>query len=532
MKSTKKSLVLSALSLMMCVAMLLGTTYAWFTDSVTSGKNKIQAGNLDVELVSAAKGTVDETTQLFAGVSKWEPGVAVYDTLTVKNVGNLALKYQMNLIFDNEIKVDGHGLSEVLKVGTYSGEITSETKRETVIAGVSDWAPISTFSKGGTLAASTDDGGTTYVIYWQPGDSDNLYNMNNTNQGKTLSIDFGVELVATQNTVESDSFGIDYDKNAPWLGGSNAEALEANTDDSAKTVKIETADQLAAFAAAVSGGKNYKGYTVTLENNIDLGNVTWNPIGTFANSFEGTFDGNGKTVSNLKVNKTSEAGFFGNIVSPAVVKNLTIKNATVKGESNVGVLAGSAYTGLVENCKITGQIKVDGNYHVGGITGQAYAKISNVDIDAAAGSYVKATYLKADREGDAVGGAVGYLREGNITMENCDVKGLAVTGTRKVGGLIGQVDYNEVVDSCTFDGTVTVAGPSTYFTDNEGKIFAGGVVGEITGSTVTIKNCTVKGTLTGKEPAHTGALTGGSRKATPPTIIGEDTNTVTGMTVN
>ena len=50
MKSTKRSLLLSVLSLMLCITMLLGTTYAWFTDSVTSGKNKIVAGNLDVEL--------------------------------------------------------------------------------------------------------------------------------------------------------------------------------------------------------------------------------------------------------------------------------------------------------------------------------------------------------------------------------------------------------------------------------------------------------------------------------------------------
>lgn len=51
MKSTKRSLLLSILSMILCISMLLGTTYAWFTDSVTSGKNRINAGNLDVELV-------------------------------------------------------------------------------------------------------------------------------------------------------------------------------------------------------------------------------------------------------------------------------------------------------------------------------------------------------------------------------------------------------------------------------------------------------------------------------------------------
>ena len=80
MKSTKRSLVLSALSMILCVTMLLGTTYAWFTDSVTSGKNKIVAGNLDVELLhyttdAASATTVEDATDLF-GVSLWEPGVS------------------------------------------------------------------------------------------------------------------------------------------------------------------------------------------------------------------------------------------------------------------------------------------------------------------------------------------------------------------------------------------------------------------------------------------------------------------------
>ena len=99
MKSTKKSLFLSTISLVLCFAMLLGTTWAWFTDEVTSGVNQIKAGNLDVELYHATSGAVTaddankvtSTTQLF-NIEHWEPGMVAYENFMVKNVGNLALK--------------------------------------------------------------------------------------------------------------------------------------------------------------------------------------------------------------------------------------------------------------------------------------------------------------------------------------------------------------------------------------------------------------------------------------------------------
>ena len=129
MKSTKKSLLLSTLSLMMCVAMLLGTTYAWFTDSVTSGKNIIKSGNLDVELTHTnAKVTnqkVQDATDLF-GVALWEPGVIAWENLTVTNVGNLALKYALNLnVFDKNATTAGNDLTEVIKVAVIDGGFTA-----------------------------------------------------------------------------------------------------------------------------------------------------------------------------------------------------------------------------------------------------------------------------------------------------------------------------------------------------------------------------------------------------------------------
>ncbi len=107
-KNTKKALLASMLSLLLCVAMLIGSTFAWFTDSVTSGRNRIVAGNLDVELeyakaAAAEDGTIDDiewntvtgTTNDLFGSDLWEPGHTEYVYLRVRNNGSLALKYSL-----------------------------------------------------------------------------------------------------------------------------------------------------------------------------------------------------------------------------------------------------------------------------------------------------------------------------------------------------------------------------------------------------------------------------------------------------
>ncbi len=109
MKHTKKALLSSALSMLLCCSMLIGSTFAWFTDSVTSGRNKIVAGDLDVELeyatADAANDGISEEdwkpvkadTNLFKDDTLWEPGHTEYVYLRVHNVGSLALKYNFSI---------------------------------------------------------------------------------------------------------------------------------------------------------------------------------------------------------------------------------------------------------------------------------------------------------------------------------------------------------------------------------------------------------------------------------------------------
>lgn len=93
----KKRLLLSILSLLLSLAMLTGTTFAWFTDSVSSGRNRIVAGNLDIALYNGST-PVTENTLLFDEITYWEPGVVAWDNLTVANEGTLALSLQLGVV--------------------------------------------------------------------------------------------------------------------------------------------------------------------------------------------------------------------------------------------------------------------------------------------------------------------------------------------------------------------------------------------------------------------------------------------------
>ena len=220
----RNALFTSIMSLLLCVSMLVGTTFAWFTDEVVTGMNTIAAGNLDVELL-ANGASVDSNTKLFDDVTLWEPGAVVYENLQVVNAGTLALKYQMSLNFGNENDLNGHKLSEVLKVVVLNETIDASTmtraqvleKAKAAAEADQGAGSLSNFYLTGELEAKTSGAAFAVVVFWAPNDdaTDNLYNANNgktTSDGEPLHIEFGVNLQATQKMSENDSFGNDYDK--------------------------------------------------------------------------------------------------------------------------------------------------------------------------------------------------------------------------------------------------------------------------------------------------------------------------------
>lgn len=214
----RNALFTSIISMLLCVSMLVGTTFAWFTDEVVSGRNTIAAGNLDIELLADGN-KVDNNTVLFDNERLWEPGAVVYENLQIANVGTLALKYQLTLDVFAENDLNGCKLSEVVKIALVD-EIQAGATREEVLAAAKASpyvGDLSNFYLTGSLEAGKSTDVASVVVFWEPTDHDNDYNANNgqkTSDGKPLFIEFGINLQATQKMSEYDSFGNDYDEAA------------------------------------------------------------------------------------------------------------------------------------------------------------------------------------------------------------------------------------------------------------------------------------------------------------------------------
>ena len=247
-------------------------------------------------------------------------------------------------------------------------------------------------------------------------------------------------------------------------------ALSAVSEDtrlSDGTYKICTTEDLIQLAAMANDYKTGN-CTFVLANDIDLSTVdNWTPIGD-GYAFGGTFDGNGYTVSNLKINTTNNpTGLFG--WTTGTIKNLGVENVNITGASDVGGLIGKA-AGTVSNCYTTGSV-IMASYttdsggtavvsDAGGLVGTNFGKI----IDC---------YSEANVTGDGniVGGLVGYSSGDGIIR--CYAAG-NVSGKGYVGGLAGRA-YCTVEDSYSM-GTVY------------GDFYEGGLIGE-TSSAAVLTNC-------------------------------------------
>ena len=266
-------------------------------------------------------------------------------------------------------------------------------------------------------------------------------------------------------------------------------------DNESGNITISTLAGLRQFAEAVNGGETFRGKTVTLIADIDLKNEEWTPIGMEDKPFLGTFDGGSHTVSNLRIDnpELENAGLFGVLKEPGKIMNLTVRNAAVAAKAQAGGLIGSAFTGSLVNCHVTGKIQITANYKAGGLAGEGYASMTNCTVKGAEGSTVTGIYLEKDLEGDNVGGLVGFRGEGNgITTSGCSVENLTITGTRKVGGLIGSAFGNNQITNCSvLNCTVATNATAEYAHQKSSTMGIGGLVGNYTNSGYT------NGTLTG-----------------------------------
>ena len=222
MKHTKQALFHSIVALILCCSMLVGTTFAWFTDEVTSGVNKIQAGNLDIELEYLDGGDwkpVKSDKSVFPEGILWEPGHTEVVYLRIVNKGNLALKYQLGIGVEGEtLSVTESGeviqLSKYIHFGAVDGVSVPFANRDAARAAVTESKALTAgYTKTGTMTATNETAYMALVVYMPESVGNEA---NHATGADAPSIDLGIRLLATQLNSEMDSFGSDYDANAAW----------------------------------------------------------------------------------------------------------------------------------------------------------------------------------------------------------------------------------------------------------------------------------------------------------------------------
>ena len=271
-KTTKRALLSSIMAMLICVTMLIGSTFAWFTDSASTAVNKIQAGTLDVALLDATGNSLEGGTltwQKAAGAESetvlWEPGCTYkLQPVQIKNNGNLALKYKI------------------------------------VISGIAGDAKLNEAIEWSYKDANGNDFAITAEGHLTAGQSTGLITISGHmkeeagNEYQGLSIDgIGITVVATQYTYESDSFDNQYDATAEY----NPDVVATAADFEAALDNPDVTEIIVASDITFDWGGNSN--ALKMQNKVISG-ATGNEVVTFkgygsANTIKDV------TISNIKV---------------------------------------------------------------------------------------------------------------------------------------------------------------------------------------------------------------------------------------
>ena len=407
-KSTKRALLTSVLALLMCVTMLVGATFAWFTDTASTRVNKIQAGNLDIEVEYTLDGEtwndLDEATDIFQK-GLWEPGHTEVVALKFKNNGNLALKYSINMnIVDETAGVNKfnkeYKLSDYLKVKTLSQEAS-------LIGDICIGMAFSARNDGLGYTATANFKDATVLdhdLLLTPGEVGNYLIMkvympetvgneaNAISTEKAASIHFGLNVVATQVTYEKDSFGNTYDKDATYPVTDAASIANAVADLATagnKNVVVTVANNM----DNISGIKTAKGNTLTMDLNGKSVGVSYGQgsPNTTTNGMQ-LLQGSTVTLKNgtYKANHGSDAAHNIAILIQNY-SNLTIENCTLdmrEANDTNGNTANTSYA-LSTNC---GKVVIKGNTNIFARNATEYA----LDVMHWEGDYDEGTSVTFD----------------------------------------------------------------------------------------------------------------------------------------
>ena len=285
---TKRALLTSVLALVLSLAMLAGSTFAWFTDTASTGVNRIVSGNLDVglEYWDKESGWLDaeDSKDLFDENALWEPGYTQIVYLKVKNNGNLALTYAMQITPVHEtvgVNVDGEEfkLSDYIKFGwttfTANENGTPVTlDREAAQTGVGEGAQLGkTLHRQAELPLKAGAEELVALVAWMPEDVGNEANYSTVQP----TIELSLKVLATQAAVESDSFDNTYDRDAatdedlnnkPEYDYESRYDYDNSEGYGVKLVKNEAGKVVKAVVSGVNG-KVPDGFFANLKGSVD-----------------------------------------------------------------------------------------------------------------------------------------------------------------------------------------------------------------------------------------------------------------------
>ena len=484
-KSTKRALLTSALALLMCVSMLIGSTFAWFTDSVTSSGNIIKSGTLDVTMEWAdGKTNPADTTWTDASVGAifnstlWEPGYTEVRHIKIANEGTLALKYQLNIIANGEVSE----LADVIDVYYVDPAVQ-----------VADRTALTDANKLGTLTQVLANISTTASGNLEAGENHTITlalkmqeSAGNKYQGLSIGSDFSVQLLATQLTSETDSFDNQYDKYASVATVADMKTALAegqtefnfmgntiNLNYGLNTTAVPAGTTVTIANANVSG----KSYGNGVNGTILFENCTFTNTGAYSIHFD---NGTGDIIFN-------DCVLEGWCSFGSTINSVTMNDCTIKGNAKYAMVRFYQNAEL-NNCYIDCSNAVLSDVYTDGIsavTPDSYADGEFITVKLNSCTVVYAEYERSN---------------GGVILINNTTAPTTVTNVEELSEAIESAEDGDVITlvaDITGDVTVTQKADVKIVIDGNGKTYAGvilvdGKSGTYTTAGLTIKNMTFK----------------------------------------
>ncbi len=462
--STKRALLVSVLSMLLCASMLIGSTFAWFTDTASTGPNKITSGNLSVGLEYSTDhknwANAEGAAEIFGKDAIWEPGHTQVLYFRVTNKGSLALSFKVateivkNTLGQNQ-KGEAIDLTKYIQFGiveTTGAFANAQAAKNAVTTPLHFQA-----TANGAQKLEAGEVSTFALVAWMPESVGNEANHN----GKAPEIQFGIHVLATQAVSESDSFGSQYDDGASFPQGPTLDSIVATPG----TVE-ELRDIL---ETALTGGSASGTITVNLEKDFDAAFNWTAPVGgNYSGVNNVIINGNGHTIKNL--NDSLLSGVFGGYEGSLEINDLTIENANILGSNAWGV---GAFLGSADS---TNKV-VFNNCHL------VNSKVSGTDISG------------------GVGGFVGASSAATVEINNSSVVNSQITSDNSVGAMFGLIQSALTVNNTQLKG-------NTLVSTKAGEWRTGLVAGTMNGTAaVTLTNVTESGNTMTQTAAEANDIT-------------------------